>query len=413
MYGSRSPSLTNNLSIWASWGDAASSGQQAYTTNGAVWTGGYLGVWHMGEAGNAPADSALQGAGDNTGVDGGTDGTVTAAKIGDGYDYSGTGLVEIGNYANVSGLTNATISFWYYKRSRGGGNYGSMFGSDGSYSWGLRHHLTDSLDLLANGSYLTGQGNLSNAAWHYLTYVFDDAGDRWDAYLNGALVNSPSTSEAWLDPRYLVGINGVDERAPDGIIDEVRLSGASAGSNWVWACWMNQGDNHATFVEYGVPVQGALASGSVDVSSGWFPAGTNITVTATSEAGSEFDSWGGDTNGCVIVANVITVPMFGPRAIQAQFVELPDEFTLTVTSSHGTASPLGVTTNTGGSLINAYVLDSPIASGATQYVCTGWAGAGSLADGSGTNTSFTITNDTTMSWQWQTNYWINFQTFGE
>jgi hypothetical protein len=39
-------------------------------------------------------------------------------------------------------------------------------------------------------------------------------------------------------------------------------------------------------------------------------------------------------------------------------------------------------------------------------------GTGSLSSGSGTNTTFTITNDTTISWQWKTNYWINFATVG-
>jgi hypothetical protein len=45
--------------------------------------------------------------------------------------------------------------------------------------------------------------------------------------------------------------------------------------------------------------------------------------------------------------------------------------------------------------------------GATQYVCTGWAGTGSVPlSGATTNVSFTITNTSSIAWQWTTNYWL-------
>ena len=36
----------------------------------------------------------------------------------------------------------------------------------------------------------------------------------------------------------------------DGIIDEVRILDVARSGDWVWACWMNQGTNHRTFVTY-------------------------------------------------------------------------------------------------------------------------------------------------------------------
>ena len=89
-----------------------------------------------------------------------------------------------------------------------------------------------------------------------------------------------------------------------------------------------------------------------------------------------------------------------------------EQVNLTVLSAHGTPSPSGVTAPALNSLINASILDSPVVNGTTQYVCTGWIGTGSLPTGSGTNTSFTITEDSTITWQWQTNYWINLETIG-
>jgi hypothetical protein len=79
-------------------------------------------------------------------------------------------------------------------------------------------------------------------------------------------------------------------------------------------------------------------------------------------------------------------------------------FDLTVVSEHGTAVPSGLTTPASNSVVNASIIDSPVWNGNTQYVCTGWVATGSApAIGSTTNMSFTITNDTTITWLWNTN----------
>jgi len=86
---------------------------------------------------------------------------------------------------------------------------------------------------------------------------------------------------------------------------------------------------------------------------------------------------------------------------------------LTVYSAHGTPSPSGVTTQAANSVINASISGSPVFGGTgVQYVATGWISTGSLTSGTGTNTIFTITNDTTITWQWQTNYWVELGTTG-
>jgi len=82
-----------------------------------------------------------------------------------------------------------------------------------------------------------------------------------------------------------------------------------------------------------------------------------------------------------------------------------DDFTLTVVSLWGTPTPSGITTNPWNTLINASVAGSPVANGMTQYVCTGWSGTGSVPpSGVALNTSFNITNDSTLTWNWQTQY---------
>jgi hypothetical protein len=84
---------------------------------------------------------------------------------------------------------------------------------------------------------------------------------------------------------------------------------------------------------------------------------------------------------------------------------------LTVFSSHGSPYPaVGSSSYASGSEIQAYMDQAFITLGGTQYVCLGWAGSGSgLTNGVSTNLTFTITEDTTLTWQWQTNYWVELK----
>ena len=133
-----------------------------------------------------------------------------------------------------------------------------------------------------------------------------------------------------------------------------------------------------------------------------------MVITAAPATGYHLDYWSGDTNGASISNNMITVPMDGPRTITAFFAI--DIHTLSVSSEYGGADPaVGLYTNDYGTAFTGIVTNSPIVNGTTQYACVGWAGTGSVtASGTGTNTGpFALTNDTTLVWQWQTNYFLD------
>jgi|GEM_PF-3474872 len=90
---------------------------------------------------------------------------------------------------------------------------------------------------------------------------------------------------------------------------------------------------------------------------------------------------------------------------------------LRVVSPVGSTLPLvGTNYLLHGFQTNCAVLDSPVLSGimATQYVCEGWAGDGSVPiSGQDTNTPlFAITQDSSITWLWRTNYWLAVQTNG-
>jgi hypothetical protein len=76
--------------------------------------------------------------------------------------------------------------------------------------------------------------------------------------------------------------------------------------------------------------------------------------------------------------------------------------TLTVSSAHGIPVPgNGPHTYSGGQSVTCSV-SSPVTEGSTIWTCTGWSGTGSVpSSGSGTSISFTITQDSTITWNWQ------------
>lgn len=93
--------------------------------------------------------------------------------------------------------------------------------------------------------------------------------------------------------------------------------------------------------------------------------------------------------------------------IQDNDEPMPDR-TLEVASAHGAcAPPVGMNVYAHGAVVSC-VATSPLAAGATQYVCTGWAGTGAVpATGSGGAVpAFALTNDSTIAWHWSTNVWL-------
>ena len=80
---------------------------------------------------------------------------------------------------------------------------------------------------------------------------------------------------------------------------------------------------------------------------------------------------------------------------------------LVVASAYGGAvPPVGTNMYPLGTSVTCRVTNSPVLNGATQYVCKGWTGTGSVPsspDG-GTNTGpITLNTDSTLTWQWVTN----------
>ena len=85
---------------------------------------------------------------------------------------------------------------------------------------------------------------------------------------------------------------------------------------------------------------------------------------------------------------------------------------LIVTSDHDKASPAGTNFYDYGTYITCSVTGTPVMAGDTRYDCTGREGTGSAPSGVGTNFGFNITNDSTVTWLWNTNYMLNVSLSG-
>ena len=236
------PVLTNGTTIYAYWGNASQTTPPTYSTDGSTWTNGHVGVWHMKESGNAPADSALQ-PNDNSGTDQGTDGVVVDAKVGKGYDYTDNGRVDISNSGDLAGLSKATLMFWYNKRDAGGGNWGSLFGRNNSYSYGIRHNNGSDPIWIRLGSWVTSTAALGNGTWNLVAFTYDSVAQRAEAFLNGTSSGSATTTASWINPGNLVGINNANDRCIDGILDEMRASSVVRSTNWFRATFMTTASN--------------------------------------------------------------------------------------------------------------------------------------------------------------------------
>ncbi|MGD9781670.1 MAG: MBG domain-containing protein [Kiritimatiellia bacterium] len=143
-------------------------------------------------------------------------------------------------------------------------------------------------------------------------------------------------------------------------------------------------------------------NGSVDLPNGWYVASTNLSITATPADGYEFAGWTGDV---VTNANPLNLTMDRAYNLTPTFTQITNS--LTVDSLYGTPTPdTGTTWHVQGAWIDALV-DAAVLSPdmATQHVCVGWSGTGSVPEQGASNAvSFTITNHSTLVWNWITEY---------
>jgi hypothetical protein len=263
------PLLTSNASIQAFWG---MSGQTApaYTTNGAVWTNGFKGVWHMGQT-NAQDSAVLASPGVSVGN------VTVAGFIGSAQSFNGTSayidsIGTVGSYAFVQTTGVFTVSCWAKLASNTANSAFALLGNTPGASldhgfflaWENRTVVSTTnalrMDLVKGQSgvpvisSLSTTNAIADTNWHYVTAVGNGAnitfwvdGSPWGG---SGTMGTKSTSAS----TRTLNFGRVNHTASylwyPGLLDEIRVENVARSSNWVWACRQTMASN-ATFNTYG------------------------------------------------------------------------------------------------------------------------------------------------------------------
>ena len=254
----RVPELTNNTIIHAFWGKGGVAAPPC-TTNGAVWTNGFAGVWHLAETSGPAADASSNGNNGALSPSGVTRGT-TGPVDGD-YTFSSpnSGYLDCGLNASLS-VGYASWEAWAYPTSFAG--YYNILGKgyNAAYWFGFQES-TGRIRLHCGGPEHDSASAVALNRWVHVMSTWD--GQNVRHYINGMHDNTiAETAAPKLNPTKATHLgadysDGSGSSAAltyffPGQLDEVRLSAVPRSSDWVWACYMNMASN-SVFNSYGAP----------------------------------------------------------------------------------------------------------------------------------------------------------------
>lgn len=183
-------------------------------------------------------------------------------------------------------------------------------------------------------------------------------------------------------------------------INPVRIETESMQVLWDWT------------TNYWVSVS-TTGFGSSGFESGWYVDGSNVAVSIAPSIHSYSIALSGDTDGAVLDGTNLTFQVNGAaRSITASIDEVKPH--LSVVSEHGTPIPAA------GDHIYSFdaevtvSVEAPASVNGVRAVCTGWTGTGSVpSSGDDSSATFVITEDSSITWNWTTAYWVSFNVAGK
>jgi hypothetical protein len=319
------PELTQNSTIWASWGDPAYTDQAAYTTNGAVWDVNYGGVWHLDEMTESTS-------GQYHGTDAGT--ASVAGRIGGGRDFVRAEQDSISlpaeAFSGIDATDEVTLSVWTYGDPAVLPQNTTLFRGQAGASRELSAHVpwggsiywdAFGFDRINKGA-ATGE---YEGQWNHWGFVKNSAAGTQAIYLNGALWHSGGGTETYTQvTSFLLGGSSATTENWDGTMDEFRVSNIARSPDWIWASWISQGENHDSFAAYGPVITAAgneprisiaLDGSGADVVISWTPEDAGWILQETDNMQSNWvDSVSGSEN-----------PATNPAVEAAMFYRLKQE----------------------------------------------------------------------------------------
>gem|GEM_PF-761398 len=239
------PRFTNNCSVLAQWGGPERT-PPATSTNGAVWTNGYVGVWHLG--GLTAKDSAR---GNDSTVDG-TPSVLGRTGVGATFNNTANDTIQVPWSADFNLASNFEVSGWFRIAPGDKADFRTLTAKETSANfndrnWWIATRADGRLWWKSSpGIDCTNTTDVCDGQWHHFAAVHDGTTAR--LYLDGAQVAtdaSPGLASTQNAPLLFGEELGAGRRLV-GLLDEMRISNVSRSSNWVWATYQVVASN-ATF----------------------------------------------------------------------------------------------------------------------------------------------------------------------
>jgi autotransporter-associated beta strand protein len=254
------PRLTNGAGIRMFWGNAAATTPPVTATNGATWTNGYVGVYHVNSATVKDSAASSQNASANSA-------TATNGIVGGGLQFNGTNqFTTIPHSAKFSLATNFEIQCWFKIAAAdkpAANDYRTLTSKEvdsNNRNWWLVVRPEGTLWWKSSASIdFQTSTDLANSQWHMMSAVHDGGAAR--IYVDGVQVAtdaSPGSAETQTSTLYF-GCETGNTRFFKGPMDEFRISNVPRSSNWVWAVYQNIASN-AVFNTIGVALSNAPTS---------------------------------------------------------------------------------------------------------------------------------------------------------
>ncbi len=264
------PQLTSNSWIWAYWGDTnLTAVEPIASTNGSVWSNGYLGVWHLGETNGPAYDSSTNRtlALVNTNYGGCIQGVT--GVIGNGCGFAG-GYLNTGASTLPAGSNPRTLSAWLRKTAAATASPGKELLGYGNNSvngdrfsfWISGNGTATALGVEDQGSARTFPWSW-DSNWHHLVAVLppgqnDLSGVKlyYDGTENTSAIGSGpiQTVQTELCFGAIPGYHTSDITYNlDGALDEVRVSSVARSPSWSQAEYKTMALN-SIFSSYGTVI---------------------------------------------------------------------------------------------------------------------------------------------------------------
>jgi hypothetical protein len=246
------PRLTHGTSIIAQWG-GPDRVEPAYTTNGTVWSNGYVGVWHW------PGLLATDAASGATAVTHGAPSVLGRVGVGRTFRRLTSDVIQMPWTSAFNLPSHFEVQGWFKvapEEKPASGDFLTLSGKQASGDFNNRNwwiSLRSDGKLWWRGSPgidVMSPTDLADGAWHHFSAVHDGSVAR--LYVDGVQVatdTTPGTASVQNAP-VMFGEEYGTGRRMRGLLDEMRLSNVARSSNWVWATYQTIASN-SLFTSYG------------------------------------------------------------------------------------------------------------------------------------------------------------------